>query len=195
MSDNLLSVLLETMHDQSDGYDRIFTVGTVKHDRERSEEVSYWRDLNEIACRNPISCDRTSMYDIKNAGRRRNKKLANFHNGATFMEGLLGKLLQRTTSCSLHHNSNLDPSGHKLNPYYCYFNRFAENCRIKPITRVRHSADLAYIDDETGATVNEKHPLEHQEPHIGILPNSCCGHKPYNRGFDIFESETDPIFF
>ena len=50
---------------------------------------------------------------------------------------------------------------------------------------MRHSADLAYIDDETGATVNEHHPLEHQEPHIGILPNACCGHKPYSLGFQV----------
>lgn len=180
MSENLLNVMLESVHDPKDGYDRIFSVGTVKLDRERSKEVSYWRDLNQLACQNPVSCDRTTMYDTKNAGRRRhgNKKLANgFRNGATFMEGLLGKFLQINTD---NISSYLDPSGYTLNPYYCYLNRFSENCRIKPITRVRHSADLAYIDDETGATVNEQHPLEHQEPHIGILPNSCCGHKPYN---------------
>ena len=91
MSEDLLSVMLESVHDQNDGYDRIFSVGTVKLDRERNQELSYWRDLNEIACQNPASCDRTSMYDAKDAGRRV-ENFANFHNGATFMEALLGKL-------------------------------------------------------------------------------------------------------
>ena len=51
--DNIESYL-DAIHDVSHGgFDKIFTVGKVDENRARSSEVNFWRDLNEIACRNP----------------------------------------------------------------------------------------------------------------------------------------------
>lgn len=51
--DNIESYL-DAIHDVGHGgFDKIFTVGKIDEDRARSSEVNFWRDLNEIACRNP----------------------------------------------------------------------------------------------------------------------------------------------
>ena len=51
--DNIESYL-DAIHDVTHGgFDKIFTVGKIDENRARSSEVNFWRDLNEIACRNP----------------------------------------------------------------------------------------------------------------------------------------------
>ena len=55
--DNIESYL-DAIHDVGHGgFDKIFTVGKIDENRARSSEVNFWRDLNEIACRNPQVCN------------------------------------------------------------------------------------------------------------------------------------------
>ena len=62
---------------------------------------------------------------------------------------------------------------------------------LKPITRVRHSSDLAYIDESTGRIINENYNVEYQEPYNGIVPNNCCGHKPYHTDIRCCDEKTN----
>ena len=54
MNEDNIESYLDAIHDVGHGgFDKIFTVGKIDEDRARSSEVNFWRDLNEIACRNP----------------------------------------------------------------------------------------------------------------------------------------------
>lgn len=52
-----------------------------------------------------------------------------------------------------------------MNPFFCYYSRWNYFCEISPIIRVDRDAE---------------EPIAHQEPYWGIVPDSCCGTRPYN---------------
>jgi len=104
------------------------------------------------------------MYDVANAGRPASEQSTDqFHNGATFMNALI------------------DPNSMTLNPYFCYLTKWSQNCMVKPITY--HPRAAAWID-EFGDTHDDETNSDivpySQYPWHGIIPNSCCGIKPYN---------------
>ena len=94
MSKKNLSKYLEKIHNPIQGFDRIYTVGTVKTSRKRQNEVKYWRDLLELACKDEV-CDRMTIYSLTNPAFTDSERTPNLRNGSSFINSLLGKKIKK----------------------------------------------------------------------------------------------------
>jgi len=120
LDESALLADLELLHDpHRRGFDTIYTIGMPKSedDRSPSDEIQYWRDLNQIGCLNPEACDRTIMYDPREVD-----DLYVAVDGGEFMVQLL---------------SDESPI---MNPFFCYYSRWNYFCEIAPVIRVRDEA-------------------------------------------------------